>query len=662
MPTPTHAPLPTGTLTFLLTDIEGSTRMWQAAPDAMQAALARHDAILRHGIEARDGHVFKTAGDAFFAAFATPWHALEAALTLQQALQAEVWPPQATIRVRMALHSGAAELRDADYFGPPLNHVARLLSAGHGGQTLVSAVTCELCRDRLPAGVAMKSLGEHSLKDLARRQTIYQIAHPSLSQAFPPLRTRLAPLDASVPSIAVLPFVNMSGDEENEYFADGLSEELLNVLAKIKGLRVASRTSAFSFKGVRTDTPTIAQKLGVAHLLEGSVRKSGNRVRITAQLIEVATDSHLWSETYDRELTDIFAVQDDIAQSVVIELRRALFDMKSAAPREDAIASEVAHAAQGRGGDAVAYELYLEGRSRLNRVAKEDNDRAIELFGQAVALQPDFALAWAALSQAHSQSVAAGWGMPAEVYGPARVAAQRALALAPDLIEGLVALGQVLASGDLDWKGADALFRRAIELAPGNATGLHSASWLAAAFGRMDEALALARRIVALDPLADKGHLRLARLLTESGALDEAEAALATARQLNPAGNRQHAILGRIRLYQGRYAESLAAFEQESLEWERKSGIALARARLGPVEAADAALQDIVTHDAHVAAIQIAEIHAYRGDKDSAFRWLERAFDQHDHGVVLLRSYTTFRGLHDDPRWRTCLAKIGIAD
>jgi TolB-like protein/class 3 adenylate cyclase/Flp pilus assembly protein TadD len=662
MPTPTPAPPPTGTLTFLLTDIEGSTRMWQSAPDAMQTALARHDAILRQAIEARGGHVFKTAGDAFFAAFATPWLALEAALAVQQALHAEAWPPQTPIRVRMALHSGAAELRDADYFGPPLNHVARLLSAGHGGQTLVSAVTCELCHDRLPAGAAMKSLGEHSLKDLARRQTIYQLGHPSLPQAFPPLRTLLAPLDASLPSIAVLPFVNMSRDEENEFFADGLSEELLNVLAKIKGLRVASRTSAFSFKGVRSDIPTIAQKLGVAHLLEGSVRKAGNRVRITAQLIEVATDSHLWSETYDRELTDIFAVQDDIAQSVVVELRRALLGAKASGLREDAVANEVAHAAQGRGDDAAAYQLYLEGRSRLNRSTQEDNERAIELFGQAVALQPDFALAWAALARAHNQSVASGWAMPAEGYRAARGAARQALAVAPDLVEGLVALGQVLASADLDWKGADALFRRAIEIAPGNAAGLHSASWLAAVFGRMDEAIALVRRIVALDPLAFGGFQRLARLLTESGAYDEAEAALATARQLKPALPRQCAILGRIRLYQGRYAEAIAAFEREPMDWERKTGIALALARLGPPEAAEAALQEMIARDAQTAAIQIAEIHAYRNEKDAAFHWLERAYVQQDHGISLLRSQPTFRSLHDDPRWRDFLAKIGLAD
>ncbi len=662
MPISPPAPPPTGTLTFLFTDIEGSTRLWQDAPDAMQAALARHDAILRHGIEARGGHVFKTAGDAFYAAFATPSHALEAALAVQQMLQSEPWPAGAPIRVRIALHSGAAEFRDGDYFGPPLNQVARLLSAGHGGQTLVSSVTNELCHDRLPAGAAMQALGEHSLKDLARRQAIYQLAHPSLPQAFPPLRTLLAPLDANVPSIAVLPFVNMSRDEENEYFADGLSEELLNVLARIKGLRVASRTSAWSFKGTRTDIPTIAQKLGVAHLLEGSVRKAGNRVRITAQLIEVATDSHLWSETYDRELTDIFAVQDDIAQSVVVELRRALLDAKTSAAPAAAIAHEVAQAAQGRGDDAVAYQLYLEGRSRANFLRKEDNARAIALFRQAVALQPDFALAWAGLSRAHSQSVAAGFALPATGYAQAREAAQRALALAPDLVEGLVALGQVMASDDLDWKGADATFRKAIELAPGNAAGLHSASWLAAVFGRIDEALALARRIVALDPLAVNGHVRLARLLTDAGAFEEAEIALATARKLKPAGPRHHATLGRIRLYQQRFAEALAEFELEPVDWERKSGIALARARMGPPEAADAALQDIVMHDADVAAIQIAEVFAYRGENDAAFAWLERAYAQHDHGISLLRSSTTFRGLHDDPRWRDYLVRIGIAD
>ena len=307
-------PLPAGTLTFLVTDIEGSTRLWEDAPEAMQIALARHDVILRQGIETHRGHVFKTAGDAFFAAFTAPWLALDAALAMQQALQSEAWPLQSPIRVRMALHSGAAELRDGDYFGQPLNQVARLLSTGHGGQTLVSSVTCELCKDRLPVGAVLESLGEHLLKDLARRQIIYQLGHPSLPQAFAPLRTLLEPLDTRAPSIAVLPFVNRSHDEEDEYFSDGLADELLNVLAKIRGLRVAARSSAFTFKGKTATVAEIGRALNVATVLEGSVRKAGNRMRISVQLVKVADGYHLWSQTYDRTLDDIFAVQDDIAQ------------------------------------------------------------------------------------------------------------------------------------------------------------------------------------------------------------------------------------------------------------------------------------------------------------------------------------------------------------
>lgn len=286
-----------GTVTFLFTDIEGSTKLWESQHENMGAALARHDALLRQCIAAHRGQVFKTAGDAFCAVFATATDAVNAALASQQALHAETWPENGAIRARMALHTGAAELRDHDYFGTPLNHVARLLDVAHGGQTLLSEITHNLCRDRLASGVMLKSLGEHGLRDLTRRETVYQLCHPGLPQAFPPLRTLLAPIDETMPSIAVLPFVNMSRDEENEYFADGLAEELLNVLSKIRGLRVASRTSAFSFKGTKVDIPTVAQKLNVANILEGSVRKSGKRVRITAQLIEVATDSHLWSQS-----------------------------------------------------------------------------------------------------------------------------------------------------------------------------------------------------------------------------------------------------------------------------------------------------------------------------------------------------------------------------
>src|SRR5436190_568724 len=227
---------PTGLVTFLFTDIEGSTRLWEEFAEAMRMALARHDVLLR--------------------------------------------------------------------------------------QTLVSVATQEACGQTLPEGASLVSLGEFALKDLPQPQAFYQLIHPSLRSTFPALRT--VATQETVPSIAVLPFVNMSRDEENEYFADGLSEELLNVLAKIKGFRVASRTSARTFKGEDIDIPSAAQQLQVANVLAGSVRKAGNRVRISTQLVEAAKDETLWAETYDRELDDIFAVQDDIAQSVVKELRERL--------------------------------------------------------------------------------------------------------------------------------------------------------------------------------------------------------------------------------------------------------------------------------------------------------------------------------------------------
>ena len=470
--------LPTGTVSFLFTDIEGSTRLWEAHDAAMRAALARHDALVRRAVENAGGQVFKTVGDAFCAAFATAPEAIAAALAAQKALRVETWPAPLRLQARMAVHTGHAELRDGDYFGASLNRVARLLAAGHGGQTLVSEVTYDLSRDHLPPEAAMKALGDHRLKDLTHRERVFQLCHPELPAAFPPLKTLLRPADTQTPSIAVLPFVNLSHDDENEYFADGLAEELLNVLAKIRGLRVASRTSAFFFKGKDVDLATVAQKLNVATVLEGSVRKSGNRVRITAQLIEVATDSHLWSETYDRELTDIFAVQDDIAGAVVTELRTALLGEAPTEAASARAATEVATLGRDRGDNPEAYRLYLQARFYLGRHRSEDVPRALALLHQAIAIQPDYALGWTGLARAYRHQGEYTDNPVAPSYAQARAAAQRALELMPDLAEGRFELGQIRMS-DWDWKGAEAPLSRALELVPDHPEALIAAAMLA---------------------------------------------------------------------------------------------------------------------------------------------------------------------------------------
>ncbi|HZI82766.1 MAG TPA: adenylate/guanylate cyclase domain-containing protein [Casimicrobiaceae bacterium] len=656
------ADLPTGTVTLLFTDIEGSTRLWEAHAAAMQAALARHDALVRHCIDDHDGYVFKTGGDAFCAAFHTASDALAAALDAQRALHREPWPEGARLRVRMALHSGAVELRAGDYFGASLNRVARLLAAGHGGQTLLSESTHDLCRDHLPPLASVKALGAHGLKDLGRPESVFQLCHPDLQQSFAALRSQAAPVDKETPSIAVLPFVNMSRDEENEYFADGLSEELLNVLAKIRGLRVASRTSAFSFKGKDVDIPTVAQKLNVATVLEGSVRKSGKRVRITAQLIEVASDSHLWSETYDRELDDIFAVQDDIAQSVVKELRTALLpEPPNASAAGTAAAAEVRRAATGRSHNPEAFQLYLQGKFFGERVTQADTDRAIDLFRQALAIDANFALAWAGLSHIHQLQAGYGFSQIGEGFERAREAAQSALRLAPDLAEGHIALGNVLQGYDWNFTAAEASFRRALELAPGDANALRTTAVLARILGRVDEALELTHKAVALDPLSAPTHRQAAMVAVMCERFDEAAASFGLALDLAPRSGLNQAFLAITRLFQGRTEEALSLAGAESHDVFRNLAFAMIHHALGHATESKDALQALIDGFGWTAAYQVAEAHAYRNEIDEAFEWLERAYQQRDPGTTYSATDVILRPLHGDPRWQPFLQRMGLA-
>jgi TolB-like protein/class 3 adenylate cyclase len=658
---PSHAP-PSGTVTLLFTDIEGSTRLWEANAAAMRAALARHDALLRACIDGHDGHVFKTGGDAFCAAFHTAPDALGAALEAQRALHREPWPEGAKLRVRMALHSGAVEVRAGDYFGAPLNRVARLLAAGHGGQTLLSEATHDLCRDHLPPLASVKALGAHGLRDLGRPESVFQACHPDLPQSFPPLKSQAAPQEKDTPSIAVLPFVNMSRDEENEYFADGLSEELLNVLAKIRGVRVASRTSAFSFKGKDVDIPTVAQKLNVATVLEGSVRKSGKRVRITAQLIEVASDSHLWSETYDRELDDIFAVQDDIAQAVVKELRAALLGGPAAPAPAIEAAKEVRKATTGRSDNPEAFQLYLQAKFHGERVNQADTDKAIELFERAIALDAGFALAWAGLSRIHQTQAGYGFAPIDEGYMRARDAAQHAIRIAPDLADGHVELGHVLQQHDWNWPAADAEYRRALELAPGDAHALRSAAELARTMGRRDQARDLIGKALAVDPLSSRTQRQAAMIHLASRDLESAAAAFRLALDLSPNTGLGHAFLAICRVLQGHAREALPLAQAEPHDVFRNLALTMALRALGRQAEADAALRTLERDFGWTAAYQVAEAYANRNDVETAFEWLEKAYVQRDPGVVYSAIDMLLDPLHGDPRWRPFVRKLGLGD
>ena len=463
------------------------------------------------------------------------------------------------------------------------------------------------------------------------------------------------------PSIAVLPFVNMSRDDENAYFADGLSEELLNMLAKIRGLRVASRTSAFSFKGKDIDIPTIAQKLNVAHVLEGSVRKSGKRVRITAQLIQVATDSHLWSETYDRELDDIFAVQDDIAQSVVKELRAALLGAQGENLASATAAAEVRRAAIGRGDNPEAFALYLQGKYIGERVTQVDSDKAIDLFRKALAIEPNFALAWAGLARVYQMQAGFGFAPIDEGFEHAREAALQALKIAPDMAEGHIELGLLQESHDWDWPAAEASFRRALELAPGDAHALRAAGGLARVLGRIDEALELLGKALALDPLSPRTHRQTAMIYLAAARFDDAAAAFQLSLDISPNFGLAHAFLAIARMLQGRAQEGLVLAAAESHDVFRNVALAMIHHSLGHPAESDAALQALIDEFGWTAAYQVAETYAHRGEIDRAYEWLETAYSQRDPGVVYSAVDSFLQPLHSDSRWLPFLKRMNLA-
>jgi TolB-like protein/Tfp pilus assembly protein PilF len=464
------------------------------------------------------------------------------------------------------------------------------------------------------------------------------------------------------PSIAVLPFVNRSRDEDDEYFADGLTDELLTVLAKIKGLRVAARSSAFHFKGKGATVDEVGRALNVATVLEGSVRKAGPRVRIAVQLVKVAGGYQLWSETYDRTLEDIFAVQDDIAQSVVKELRSTLLGEAADSGASGEARAEVEAAARDRGENEEAHRLFLRGRFLVDRLGREDITQGIEVLRQALALNPRHSQAWTWLSNAYQHQAGYGLVPVAEGYARAREAAMQALALAPDQAQAYLALGNIQQMHDWDWKSAERSFRHALELEPDNSRALRLAAEAERDLGRVEEALRMGRRALELDPLAAGAHISLGMTYRVLGRNAEAEECFLRGLEISPGRIGTRLALCAVLTEMGRLEDALAAAEEESEDWARLTGLAIVHHLAGRPEASDAALDRLVGEYAGDAAVQIACVYALRGETENAFSWLDRAYTQRDAGLAGLKLEPALRSLHGDPRWPAFLAKMGLAD
>jgi serine/threonine-protein kinase len=457
------------------------------------------------------------------------------------------------------------------------------------------------------------------------------------------------------PSVAVLPFLNLSADPENEFFADGITEDVIAQLSKIRSLKVIARGSVMRFKTRDQSLREIGMTLDVATLLEGSVRRAGSRVRIVSQLIDAETDRHLWAETYDRELTDIFAIQTDVALQIAAALKAELSPEERTRIRKEPT------------DDVEAYQLYLQGKHCLTRWTREGVDQGLKFLEQAIARDPEYALAYATIGWSYTELAlaVAGSDPPEEAFPRAKAAVARALEIDSGLAEAHAVLGHIKYACDYDWAGAEAEFKRAIELNPNTGEVYDFYGLMLSSLGRYDEAIELQRRAHALDPLAHR--MDLVTTFLRAGRYDEALRAVTRVLEVEPGLALAHATLGWIHLMTGKPEQGISALERavalspESTLFLAQLGQALGQ--VGRTEQAREILRRLeeVSRRRHVSPYHMAYVYTGLGEQEQALDWLERAYEQRSGGVFGVKGSFLFASLRSQPRFQALLRKMNLA-
>jgi len=456
------------------------------------------------------------------------------------------------------------------------------------------------------------------------------------------------------PSIAVLPFRDMSPQGDQDYFCEGMAEELINALAQLEGLRVVARTSAFQFKGKNLDVRNIGEQLDVGTVLEGSVRKAGNRVRVTAQLVSVADGFHLWSEKYDRDLEDIFSIQDEISLAIVERLKVRLLGEE-----KDRLLKRYTK-------NLDAHNLYLQGRWMWNKRTEEGLRKAIGYFRQAIEKDPNYALAYAGLASTYAVLPEHAVIPPKEMIPKAEGAARKALELDHTLAEAHAVLGMIKSEVEWDWAGAEREFKRAIEIDPSNPTARHWYSHRLRCLGRLDEALAEIKRAQELDPLSLVISVNVGEVLYYMRQYDEAIAQCKKTLELDPNFALAHYGLGSVYAAQGTFDEAIAEFQKaRALLGSSPFGLSelgYGYARSGNKGEAARILNELLglSKQAYSVSSGIALVYYGLGDKDKAFEWLEKAYQEREGGFLYLKIDPGWDGLRSDPRFTALLKKMGL--
>src|SRR6266478_5820525 len=694
---------------IMFTDMVGYSALAQRDDKVALELLEEHRRLLRELFPRFHGTEIKTIGDAFLVEFGSALEAAQCAIEIQRTLAKRNHDVTSDRRIelKIGIHIGDVVHRDGDVYGDGVNIASRIEQLAGAGGICVSMDVERQIRNALEA--RFEKFGTADLKNIKLPMDLFRIVLPWEKGAEPsavpaskkkspvlvpaavlvllallagwlwkqrsnknqqPVAAHAAPtVPANAPdqkSVAVLPFVNLSDDKGSEYFFDGVSEELLTVLQKIPGMHVAARTSAFSFKGKNATAQEIGQKLGVAYLVEGSVRKAGDAVRIAARLTRVDTGEELWSENFTRDLKDVFAVQSELAETIVAQVRDRLTGGAAGSADKQKIQAEVQAAEKGGTKNVEAHQLYLQGRFYENRHSEKSAREALAAYQHATELDPGFALAWAGVAGTNVWLAAFATEGGQKTFdahlSSARDAVTRALSIEPNLPEALLARGSIETNFDFNWNGAAQTLSKALALAPADPNIVIAAGNLEIARGNMDRAIELYRKAVDLDPVNPQARAFLAFNLAATKRFAEARAEFPRVVELNPAAPWAHAGLGLSYLLENKFEEAATAAQADAGDWARLLIVACARWGQKKIAEADAALAQLTKDFAETAAYQIDEEHAYRGDKDKAFEWLERARRQRDPGLASLRKDPLLTNIQDDPRWNVFLHKMGLSD
>jgi adenylate cyclase len=658
---------------IMFTDIVGYTAMMQQNEEKAVAVIKHYNSALEKWVTNFNGQVLNYYGDGSLCIFSSATDAVNCSLAVQKDLKSEPVVP-----LRIGLHIGEVFFEDAKALGDGVNVASRVQSLGQENTILVSEEIHDKIKNN-PSIVAT-SLGHFDFKNVGKSMEVFALTNEGL---FVPQRRKMRgklkkknvqrrniivtlsliiiaaaiffiyknPLNKndkiSDQSIAVLPFADMSAAKDQEYFSDGLSEELINLLAKIPELKVIGRTSSFSFKGKNEDLRSIAQKLGVSNILEGSVRKDGNKIRVTAQLIRAGDGSHLWSDSYDRDLEAIFKLQDEIAKEVVQQLKLKLIDIPSSTSSGT--------------GNIEAYNLVLQGNYFFDKLDKDNVAKAVDFYNRALAIDSNDARAWGKLANAISRQSFQNYIDQNTGYEKARQAALKAISLDKNYATGYLELADIKLYHDFDWNGARIAYEMAISLEPGNAEIINGMGDADHPVGRLKEAVEMYKKSILLNPLKPITHMNLGNALTTGGRFEEAVPYFKTVLELNPQHQRAHMYIGRNYILMGKPNVALEEMQKENVENFKIFGLALVYHALGRKTEADEKLKEFIENYRDNWSYLIAQLYAFRGEKEEAFAWLETAYNKKDSWLFWVKGDPLLKNLKTDPRYNAFLKKMNLS-